>query len=89
MGSKTISGEATEELETPPKDIKIPIEAGETIKDVKIKIQYKYGIDILCQRFYASNSMKMYLLDEEIELPKQLHIILNLPDFSLWHCISH
>ena len=83
---KTISGEATEELETPPKDIKIPIEAGETIKDVKIKIQYKYGIDILCQRFYASNSMKMYLLDEEIG---RLDDETKLVDFGLGKIARH
>ena len=37
---KTIAGEGTEEeLETPAKDMKINIEAGETFKDIKIKIQ--------------------------------------------------
>ena len=60
--------------------MKIPIEAGETFKDIKIKIQYKYGIDILHQRLYASNSMTMYLLDEDIG---KLEDETKLVDFGL------
>ena len=48
--------------------------------------QYKYGIDILCQRLYASNSMKMYLLDEDIG---KLDDETKLVDFGLGKITRH